>query len=397
MLMLEGVATTAGFQSADNNDRINTRYSRFMNHENTAPAAFTGSYIVAPGGDAGNTVPQSASLEYALGQRLGSDTAQRSMQIACGAYGDANNATISYNETGQRLPKVVDPAESFRLLFGTGAGTGGSGGSSGPSPADLKKKRDASIVAELQRQAKSLKGRVSTSDRAKLDEHLSALADIEARLSTGGAGGSTTPMYPPVVCNNPTAPANVPNLDAVPASLAAHFDVLAQGLACDRVRFVAMSYCTKYEVSSDFVYGSSMDMHGVEHSVGDGNTTTRNAARGAMQKWNQYFANKLGAFVDRLQATPDGAGTLLDNTLILWQTDFGDTTHDGANMPFVLLGGAQNKLRMGRYLKVGKNGDGTGWKDMMPHNKVLVSIMQAFGVDTQTFGVPEFTGPAPLT
>ena len=68
----------------------------------------------------------------------------------------------------------------------------------------------------------------------------------------------------------------------------------------------------------------------------------------------------------RLQAIPEGGGTLLDNTLIVWTTDFGNEVHGGLNVPFVLLGGAQNKFRMGRYLNVS-----TGpFNDKYPGNAV---------------------------
>jgi hypothetical protein len=100
-----------------------------------------------------------------------------------------------------------------------------------------------------------------------------------------------------------------------------------------------------------------------------------------------------------LAAVPEGSGTLLDNTLIAWTQDFGADTHGGLNVPYILMGGAQGRLRLGRYLRVATplsdNFAGGSWKNYVPVNKLLVSLMNAFGVPGTTFGSSEFEGPLP--
>ena len=117
-----------------------------------------------------------------------------------------------------------------------------------------------------------------------------------------------------------------------------------------------------------------------------------------MAKLNNWYAQQLAAFMTRLQAIPENGGTLLDNTLIVWTTDFGNEVHGGLNVPFVLLGGAQNKFRMGRYLNVstGPLNDkypGNAVNTYAPSNQLLVSLMNACGVAGNTFGSTEFSGP----
>jgi hypothetical protein len=116
----------------------------------------------------------------------------------------------------------------------------------------------------------------------------------------------------------------------------------------------------------------------------------------SLQKWHaQQLANFMGA----LAQTPDGRGTLLDNTLIVWAQDFGQDVHGGLNVPFVLLGGAQAKLRMGRYLRVATPyandfmTPAPPWQNCVPHNHLLISILNAFGIAGNTFGSTEVSGP----
>jgi hypothetical protein len=87
----------------------------------------------------------------------------------------------------------------------------------------------------------------------------------------------------------------------------------------------------------------------------------------------------------KLATMPEGDGTVLDNTLILWCSDISaGQSHERKDMPYVLAGGAGGALKMGRYLKYA--GD--------PHNNLLVSICNAMDVPVTTFGNPDFcTGP----
>jgi hypothetical protein len=89
-----------------------------------------------------------------------------------------------------------------------------------------------------------------------------------------------------------------------------------------------------------------------------------------------------------MAAIEEGNGlSMLDNSLVLWVTEIQNPgTHGQSNMPFVLAGGAAGQVPMGRWLRV----------PSQPHNALLVSLLNVFGVETQTFGHPNFTD-GPLT
>src|SRR5690606_18538503 len=73
-----------------------------------------------------------------------------------------------------------------------------------------------------------------------------------------------------------------------------------------------------------------------------------------MASINRWYAEKISGLMDRLDGVQEGDGTVLDNTLIVWAQDFGPQVHGGLNVPYILLGGAANKFRMGRYVRYQK-------------------------------------------
>jgi hypothetical protein len=389
MLVIEGLATTAGLMPLDATHSTRTH---LVGHDNTDPNRFTGSAINDANKD---WVPTSPSLEYFLGKQLGGSNAVRSLQLGIGCTsGTSHSDTLSYNETGQRLPGITSPADAFQALFG------GASAPPPPDPAAAKRllARRKGVITAVEASVTRLRSRLAGSERAKLDEHLAALTDIESRLSATSS---------PVQCGAPMAPTGMaPQVgfgsgDAIPENTRMHFDILAQAFACDRTRYVVARWGETGAGTIPWLFGSEVrDMHGdVAHNAGHENMTdVGNTARLQLAKVQNWYAQRLADFMTKLKSIPEGSGTLFDNTLIVWTTDFGNEVHGGLNVPFVLLGGAQNKFRMGRYLNVstGPLNDkypGNAVSTYAPTNQLLVSLMNACGVAGNTFGSTEFSGP----
>ena len=112
------------------------------------------------------------------------------------------------------------------------------------------------------------------------------------------------------------------------------------------------------------------------------------AALAKLTKINTWYAQQLATLITRLKAMPDGAGgSVFDDTLILWANELAKgNTHGRQNAGYVLAGNAGGALRTGRVL----NYEGQG----LPHNNLLVSILNAMGVPDTTFGKTDWcTGP----
>jgi hypothetical protein len=400
MLVLEGIARTTGLMPYAAKGSARTFYS---GHDGYAPTAFTGSVVSE---QAGGNVPTGPSIDYVLGQQLGAGTAVRSLQIGVGSVrGIPDQVNLSYNMSGAAQPAIEDPAAFYRQMFGN-AGTPSSSSPMTDDSAKIRRAQDLSIVGALSSSAKRLQGRLGATEKTKLDDHLAALADIENRLK--GDSPSDPVKYPPVVCDSPVVPAEG-TTGTLQEATEKHFDVLTQAFACDRTRFVVADW--GIDRGTVEMLPEVKDLHGeVAHQLEEGGGDPANnippttkamtdLAKLNMGKLQRWYAQQLARLMTRMSETPDGDGSLLDNTLIIWSTDFGENVHGGLNVPHILLGGAQKKFRMGRYLNYATGSKHPAYNDdipsYQPHNRLLVSVLQAFGLEVNQFGSDEYTGTLP--
>ncbi len=385
MTILEGVGMLAGLIPSDPANPVGSR-TLYVGHEGSPATAFTGSEVITVDQV---VMPKSESLEFRLGQELG-ETYLPHLGLGIGtSVGDFPSNSLSYNEQGQRLPGARTAGDAFQLLFGD------YDPNAVPDPAAAMKKlaEEHSVVDTLTARTRALRDRLAGPERAKLDEHLEALAMLETQIDNAGV---------PVDCGTPTLPTGEgdPAADMLLAT-ELHFEVLRQAFACDRTRYVLAGWGLDH--GGSWLFGPDLDdLHNnVAHMIEGEDPTASTKAKQDMATLQRWHAQRLADFMDKLANTDDGGSSLLDNTLIVWSTDFGRHTHGGLNVPYVLLGGAQGKLKMGRYFNHyagsfeddwGTSGD---WTKYEAHNRLMVSILQACGVDTQSFGSNEFTGPLP--
>src|SRR5262249_4132306 len=106
-----------------------------------------------------------------------------------------------------------------------------------------------------------------------------------------------------------------------------------------------------------------------------------------------YYAQQVADFIDRLKAIPEGNGSVYDNTIILWANEFGDPArHLHSNVPFVLAGGAST-FKKGRYLQFTLGPEESD--PPTPHTQLLTSVVNQFGANLKVFGDPMYPGELP--
>jgi hypothetical protein len=360
------------------------------NGHDTAGTILTGSRI------AEGQKPQNISLDQylAVTKGLGSSTRVTSLSLGVGNDGTGSGLTLSYGEGGVALPKIIDPAKAFDLLFdGVVVGT---------DPAQLaaaerKRKLSQSVIDYQKWDIKRLRDKLAPPEQQKLDQHLTSLSELEKQLG-GGAGGSAQCMVParPDATKFPSLKqynGGEPYFDAITD---AHLDVLAQAIACDLTRFATV-------FMNDLSYdnnplGLPKDNHGSVAHTYNASPIGNNGHPGEgtpetwlpLAKFNHYAYSKVARLMQKLDAL--GA---LDSTLIYVTSDMGNPSlHSTLNVPTVLAGGANGKFRMGRRLKMKPEcPTENSWcsdKDAVyapvTNSKLLVSIAQAFGVEVDTFG-----------
>jgi hypothetical protein len=309
------------------------------------------------------------SVDQAIAGHIGKDTKFRSLELSVQNTGVTVYARMSYLGPGQPLPPENDPFVAYRRIFD---GVGGT-----PDPqADWILRRRRSVLDTVMQDYAQLQDRVGAPDRQKLEAHLEAIREIERRLGAGAVEGGA--------CEVPETPAVFDHRspERFPEVARLQMDLMVMALACDLTRVGSIMFS---RANNNMLFpwlGIQQGHHDLSHH-GDSDVE----ANTKLMKINRWYAEQMAYLIGRLRAIPDGDGrTLLDNTVVFWVNEQGKgNNHSRKSMPFVLAGGGGGAFRPGRYVK---------FQGSPPHNNLLVSLLNAFGVETMTFGSPAHcTGP----
>ena len=320
------------------------------NHEGGQAAMLTN------GGGAG-TPTRGMSIDQFVASRIGA--ADRFPSLEFGVLTDiwgANPQTrISYRGPGELVHPDADPRRAFGRMFADVAG--------GADAAARRRMLRRSVLDLARVELSDLHTRVGRLERLKLEAHLSSLRSVEQSL------------FADVACGAPDEPDRLDKdtNDNTPALLDAQSALAVTALACGmtKVATVQLSH-TVSPVVFNWV-GNDEGHHSLSHA-----SDQQVAQVAQFIDAERWCAAQFGALLDRLRATedPDGGGSLLDSTLVMWAKEMGDSrAHVCLDVPFVLAGGG---LQGGRYLH----------HDGVPHSRLLVSLCHQLGVDVETFGDP---------
>jgi hypothetical protein len=215
--------------------------------------------------------------------------------------------------------------------------------------------RRASVLDAVRADGATLRRRLGARDRDRLDAHLEHIGEIERRLVTVSSA-----------CTTPEAPA--PYSSDLIVELEAQARVLAVALQCDLTRVFTMMFTSPATVQPFYAVGVGGGMHQLCH---DG-------AYDEIYRITEYQMRALRAFLDVLDGTPDGEGTtLLDSMLVFATSEYGEgKTHGNKEHPVLLAGGARGAIATGIHAR--SPGDNLA--------KVHVTMMRALGMDTPSYG-----------
>ncbi len=344
-------------------------------------------------GSGQNGTGPSIDQYLAVSQGLGNDTVFSSLVLGVGTNATDHTDNVSYAPGGASLPKIIDPAETFRMVF---ADLVAQGDPEQAQELELKRQRGQSVVDFIRWDINRLQGRLGPVENAKLDQHLTSLRDIEKQLGQFETA-CQLPSQPPSFERTMRYNGGEPNFEAI-TNL--QIDMLGQAIACDLTRFATLWLA---DLSAGAVNGTnishpdytdSVDVHNtIAHAysveTGPGSTGDPTSwARLAVQ--NRYSYSKIVRLIQHL-ADFD----MLDSSLVLAITDMGNTAaHSSDDVPAILAGGAGGNLRTGRFISLQSNCPPDNYwcpeqdKALKPINQLLVGIAQAFGAETDSFGDP---------
>lgn len=330
------------------------------NHEGGMAAMLTN------GGGSG-TVTGGRSLDQFVADEIGGGTRFRSVELGAltSVWGGGQQTRMSYTGPGKFVTPNDDPLDAFTRMFGDISG--------GAEGAQAQFERRRSVLDIANDELGDLQSRLSVAERAKLQIHLDSLRTLERQLEP--SAGTCDPLSAPERID-PKANDRFPDIARL------QMDLAVQALACGLTNVASVQLSHTVSPVSFTWLGISDGHHSLSHA-GDGT-----AGVDRFVECERWVAQQFAYLVDRLDSLPDpdGDGTMLDNTVVLWAKEMGDSrAHVCTNVPFILAGGG-GAYRTGRYLKVGGKS----------HAHLLVSICQALGLGNDTFGDPA-AGAGPLT
>ncbi len=310
------------------------------------------------------------SVDQEVVQRLNPPTLLPSLELGVRATASDVMGRISYSGPGSPVPPMNDPGEVFQRL-----NSGFMQDLAGPEQAVAREQRRL-VMAAVQSQYAALRPRVSLRDRQKLERHADFLNGIVRRLDYG--------IRPGPACVQPAEPRKVAVEDAqdMPDIAKLQMDLLALALACDLTRVASVQFSTAINNIAFPWLNSTAEGHNLSHR-GPSDT----AARDQLVARSTWYAEQIAYLVRQLAAVTEGDRTLLDNTVLVWGNELSvGNTHSHENVPFLLIGSAGGYFRTGRYLNFGG----------VPNNRLLISLLNAMGVETSSFGHPDFGQGGPL-
>jgi hypothetical protein len=312
------------------------------------------------------------SLDQEVANHIGTDTPFRSLELGVAVQGASVRSRISYRAAGQPLPPENSPYAAYQRLFGDSLGD--------PLTIERRTARRHTVLDAVADQHRKLRDRLGSEDREKLSNHLLAIEAIQTRLdqSVIEFTGACQPLDQGMPLD-PDLVANMPIIGQL------QMDLLAMAISCDltRVGTLMWSNSTANHVLS-FVDPNIVEGH---HSIAHkGDEDQVKIAQNT--KINTWYAAQLAYLLDRLAAIPEGDGTVLGNTVVLWTNEQAKgNNHDRHDMPYVLAGSAGGYFKTGRYVQ---------FPEKVGHNRLMVSLLNSMGIEADEFGNPEFgTGPLP--
>lgn len=348
-------------------DPLKSYVTTFENLENTAAGGSVhtlnpATWLSCVRPDTGSSKPSLATtLDQVIARQLGQETAlpslelssETTIQVAAG-NGGFYAVTTSYAAPNQPLPMDFNPRNVFIQLMGEGDTA---------AERELLLAREKSILDMIAERTQSLRADLGPSDRAALSDYLDTVREIERRLAMAGQQDLSG-------IEVPNAPIGV--IQDFDQQVRMMFDLIALAYQADRTRVASFVMVAE---GTDRTYdhvGVPDSFHPISHYNTD---RTRIEQLIVIQR---YHMERFAEFIEKLAATPEGDGSILDHSLFLYGSNMGNSNaHDNYPLPEILVGGA-NGAHVG-----GKN---VTLPERTPLANLHLTILDKLGIPQESFG-----------
>jgi hypothetical protein len=380
VLVVEGVARATFYEDY----RINVARGGDVNGHSLGRAhALTCSPSVNGGGSTARGGGE--SIDQYLGRSIRGEAAWASR-----VWGFNGAEPYSFVARGEPATRTEDPARVYAdILSAYTPPTGSPSPTPAPEPMATREQRmqaaRGSAAALARAELERIAPRLSGDDRLKLERHRDLLADLER--SYGGivpGGGSTDGGSGPAVltCDPTYTSAGEAERDF------RRLTTLA--LSCDLTRVV--TYTARLPGVTEIGGAPGSDLHeryAHKSIAGEGGFTAEGET--VMTTLNNRYAEQFASLLDELDSIPEGDGTLLDHTAVVWTSECATGSHQGHDLPIVIAGGANGSFVTGRRVRYPQNLTVPfTWDRPYPigpsHTRLFVSLLQAAGLPDVHFG-----------
>ena len=302
------------------------------------------------------------TMDQVLAEHIGQDTPLPSIELAieevglnCGSgYGCAYYNTISWRTATLPLPMENSPQVVFERLFGDGSNS---------AQRLSRKKQDGSILDSVTDKVARLQAKLDPSDRVRLGEYLDDIREIERRIQKAQEQSATE-------LNVPEAPVGIP--EAFEDHMKLMFDLQVLAWRAEITRISTLMYARDTSGATYPNSGVRDGFHGASHH------SNVRARMDTFALINKYHVQMLAYFLEKLRATPDGDGNLLDHSTVLYGSSMSNgNQHDHDPLPIVVAGGACGQLKGGRHL---------AFPAHTPMSNLMLALLDKLGVHQDSFG-----------
>ncbi len=332
-------------------------------HETGATGFLTG---VPPKRTQGAELLAGISMDQQMARVFGQHTQLGSLELAlesgddvgtCGAgYTCAYTNTICWRSATTPLPMETNPRVVFERLLGDV-------GSTDPAARLARIEQNRSLLDAVTHKIARLRRDLGPRDRSKLSEYLEAVRDIERRIqrAEGQVDQPLPEMAPPL---------------GIPATFDEHaklmFDLQVLAYQTDLTRVISFMVSREFSSRTYPEIGVPEAHHPTSHHQNDPDRLAK------LVKINTYHTTLLAYYLDKLQATPDGDGSLLDQITMLYGGGLSDGhRHSSENLPILVVGGGGGRLKGGRHVRC---------PNPTPMSNLHLTLMDTLGLAVERFG-----------
>jgi hypothetical protein len=306
------------------------------------------------------------SLDQVLANRIGQDTMQPSLILGCeqpmSGYHETNfslaySSHISWQSAESPVPMEVYPSLAFDCLF-----------------ENRGSRRMQSVIDRVMDDASSISRKISSEDNQKLDEYLTSVREVEKRVErmrddqSKAVDNAKNRGQSVITMNRPD--------NGLPEDIREHMklmcDIVALAFQTDKTRLATLVLCR--DLSG--LYYPFLGVRRAHHAASHDDLSED------YEKISRYYVSNLAYLASRLDAMPEGEGTVLDNTCLLYLSSmFSGSRHDNTKLPILTLGGFGGTLKTGRVLDYTDKGD-----ENRKLCSLYLSLMDRVGVNLPRFG-----------